>query len=280
MKQRTFFDFFCPSLKAQIDFAMIRDRERKLAQLAIIRAVDLTFAPQKNGSKNSGNVFNTALIKSALAKTELNHAKFWWKYAKRADLKTRQISVSAYDIVSQTLKSEIDNDRNEIERLIKRFPKLDGKPVLKKSLCEAMLEVAKTANYNPLLNGTPFRPEHLGAEAKVDGSGSVYYHHFTDPRNNLEYDLQYIQVGWSITKTFGEGAINEAMGVYMLMPALNQLLDKIGPIFGYESSGENHLGYYKKENLSANIRGLQLGEFGAKRFAKFEEFAKDLCGIK
>ncbi len=129
-----------------------------------------------------------------------------------------------------------------------------------KSLCDALNEIAKNAASNPFLNGTKFNRKNLTLEDVPKGGGPIDDSHFTDPRNGLSYDVQYIQVGWSLTKSYGVGSANIAITGYMLGPLL---------------SGDSN--YFSRENLGANMRGLQLGEFGARRFKKFDDFVSDLC---
>jgi hypothetical protein len=278
VETRQIFKFFCPQLGGAIDHALIRNKERRLAQMSMIRAVDLTFAPQKTSPKPPSAVTVRVPLRSVFKKLEISHAKFWWRYAKKNDLRSVHISTRAFDEVSSALCSEIDDDRAEVERLRKRYPPVTATPIVKRSLCDAMVELSKTAKTNPLLNGTPFSRDMLGGEVPVDGSGSPYKHHFTDARNNLEYDIQYIQVGWSLTKTYGEGAATSMMTGYMIFgPGAEGSIQILKGIFGQPTSGEDDFGYFKKENLAANFRGLQLGEFGARRFARFEDFVTDLC---
>jgi len=75
------------------------------------------------------------------------------------------------------------------------------------------------------------------------------------------YDIQYVQVSWSITKTFGPGAADLAYVVYAILgPGLN--MDR---------------NYFTASNLSANRRGLGLGEAGAMSFEKFPDFVSSVC---
>ncbi len=196
VETRQIFKFFCPKLGGEIDNALIRNKERRLAQMAMIRALDLTFVTQKPGPTQPSAVAVTVPLRSVFKKLENGHSKFWWRHAKHTDLRNAQISTTAFNEVSNALCSEIDDDRAEVARLQKRYPPITSTPIVKRSLCDAMMELAKTAKSNPLLNGTPFNKDMLGGEVAVKGSGSPYEDHFTDARNNLEYDIQYIQVGW------------------------------------------------------------------------------------
>lgn len=74
------------------------------------------------------------------------------------------------------------------------------------------------------------------------------------------YDIQYVQVAWSLTKSYGPGTPMIAQFAYLIGPALNRDWD-----------------YFKPESLGQNIRGLRLGEWGAINYTGFESFVNDFC---
>ncbi|WP_444996335.1 RHS repeat domain-containing protein [Aliikangiella sp. IMCC44359] len=133
-------------------------------------------------------------------------------------------------------------------------------PLGLKTLCEAMKELANGVLTNPFINGLPFDRNLLSSEVVPSGGGPGDSSNFIDHRNNLSYDIQYIQVGWSITQTYGPGSSELAYLIYMIAPA---------------AAGNTE--HFSKANLGSNIRGLNLGKFGARTFPNFEDFVKDLC---
>lgn len=94
-------------------------------------------------------------------------------------------------------------------------------PTELKTLCEALKEIAAGAANNPFLNGSSFDKSNLAGEHVPEGGGPGDDSNFTDHRNGLPYDLQYVQVGWSLTQTYGPGSANLAATGYALGPLGN-----------------------------------------------------------
>ena len=276
VETRLIFRFFCPKLGAQIDQAAIGERERRVAQTALIRALDLSVAPRRASAAEPKPVQVAVPLQSVFRKLENNFMKRWWRHAKHADLKAAQISVAAFNEVASALQADIDNDRAEFTRLKKRYPPLTSAPTLPRSLCDALIELTKTADKNQLLNGTPFRSDMLGSEVEVAGSGSPYRAHFTHSRNKSEYDIQYIQMGWSLSKTYGDEAALMVLTGYMGLPGISGSGKKAWRLF-FGGTVDNDFDYYNKDNLAANLRGFRLGAYGARDFGTFEKFVKSLC---
>lgn len=88
---------------------------------------------------------------------------------------------------------------------------------------------------------------------------------FLSPRNGFLYDVQWIQVGWSLTKTYGRN-IPQQFGVgYLTLGA------------GAVSLGKLDASFFRNGNVGADMRGLQLSEFGAGNFKTFKSFVGNLC---
>jgi len=78
----------------------------------------------------------------------------------------------------------------------------------------------------------------------------------------VEYDTQYIQAGWGLTKSYGNAAPALGMlGYAGIIVHLGKSLEKIGIL---SESGP----CFKKENLVPNLRGLALGQIAANGFKK------------
>lgn len=132
------------------------------------------------------------------------------------------------------------------------------------TLCDAMYFLADNYQSNPFLNGSRFDKNLVSTEVIPPGGSKQDTSVFTDHRNNLTYDVQYVQIAWSLTKTYGPGSPTLAMNGYQIAPLIYAIKD-------------GDWSWFKPSNLSANHRGLQLGEFGAKRFVLFPDFVHDLC---
>ena len=128
------------------------------------------------------------------------------------------------------------------------------------SLCDAMRDLLKTAKSNPFLNDTTFSLDLIPGEAIPAGGHGPSNAHFTDDRNGNDYDIQYFQVGWSVSRT-------RALGVS----------DFSTPMMGFGSALNFDFSYFRPSNITANIRGSQLGEFGGMNFDSFKDFVNDLC---
>lgn len=133
-------------------------------------------------------------------------------------------------------------------------------PLGLKSLCAALRELAAGAESNPFLNGTKFSMSLIPGEVIPSGGHGPSGAHFSDHRNGLDYDVQYVQVGWSATQTYGRGVADFAT-----------------PMMGLGSLASGDFSYFKPSNLAANIRGSSLGQFGADNFEDFTAFVDDLC---
>jgi RHS repeat-associated protein len=128
------------------------------------------------------------------------------------------------------------------------------------SLCEAMIELLATSEENPLLNGTPFSLDLIPQETILAGGHGPSGAHFTDARNNLDYDIQYVQVGWSVTQTHGPGIADTAV-----------------PMMGLGALFSGDLSYFEGSDLAANTWGSSLGSFGALNCKSFADFVENLC---
>jgi len=134
-----------------------------------------------------------------------------------------------------------------------------------KTLCEALREVAATSDSNPLLNGSKFKRSYLANEVipggDIDPTGNPG--HFLHS-SGTEYDIQYIQVGWSLTKTYGTFSPELAMGAWTFGGVFDAA-------WNWDWSG------FSPRSQGANWRGLLLGEMGANRYKSFKDFVKAKC---
>lgn len=135
-----------------------------------------------------------------------------------------------------------------------------------------MKELALTSDTNPFLNGSRFDPSKVSQEPIPSGGKPPDISVFTDHRNKLTYDTQYIQIGWSITKTYGPGSAVMANNSYM---AFGPFL--AGTVMKWFKKEPADLSWFKADNVPANSRGIMLGEFGATHFQNFKDFVKNLC---
>jgi len=125
-----------------------------------------------------------------------------------------------------------------------------------KTLCEALYEISFRSADNPFINGSLFDPRNL-AQEDLAGSDSG---HFTHTKDNLVYDVQYVQVAWSLTKTFGPLGAKLGLPYYKLNKKVHGDQD-----------------YFREESLQPNERGMELGIVGASSFNKFSTFVEAIC---
>ena len=129
-----------------------------------------------------------------------------------------------------------------------------------KSLCDALNALAATSSTNPFLNGTEFSANNLASELVPSGGGPGDSSNFTDHISGRTFDIQYLQVGWSLTRSYGPGVADMFNAGYMLGPLL---------------SGDTN--FFSSSNLSANYNGLRLGELAARDFKNFNDFVSTAC---
>jgi hypothetical protein len=129
-------------------------------------------------------------------------------------------------------------------------------------LCRALHEISDESASNPLLNGSLFRPSYLAKEVIPEG-GNNMIGHFSDDIDGLEYDIQYIQVGWSMAKSYGPVA--PGMGLLGWSATLK--------ILGNDE-------YFDDRNWEANLRGLRVGSKAAITFDNFSDFVNAACPLK
>ncbi len=161
------------------------------------------------------------------------------------------------------MNPDTGNDSGKKDGTTGSQPAQPAKP--RRTLCDAMKEIAATADSNAFLNGTPFSKSKLGEEVVPSGGGPIDNSHFNEPLNGLAYDVQWVQVGWSLTKSYGRNIPQQFGMGYLGLGA--------GPpaVTNWDFS------FFKNGNSGADMRGLQLGEFGAGRFKTFGNFVRDMC---
>jgi RHS repeat-associated protein len=136
-----------------------------------------------------------------------------------------------------------------------------------KSLCDALFEIAVTQKSNVFLNGSLFLPTFLTKEVIPSGGGTPlvdFKEHFTH-NDGREYDVQYIQTAWSLTKSYGNLSPATAWGIYGVFGA------------GLGSLVNNNYDYFTKRNLAGDFNGLLLGQVAANLYPTFYDFVKDFC---
>ena len=134
------------------------------------------------------------------------------------------------------------------------------------NLCRALYKLSQSDS--PFINNSWFKPWLIGSETKYiprggEGEASNEFTH----SNGYNYDLQYIQVGYSIAKTPYYGG--ESMAYNLHIGWL--LVD--GFIHGVQGKTLSF------DNIAGNSRGLHLGIHGAKNYSTFKEFASDYCNV-
>jgi len=118
-----------------------------------------------------------------------------------------------------------------------------------------------TENPSSFINGAVFNPLNVGQEyVPQGGHGRGINANFTDG-NGKDYDIKYIQVGWSITHTYDAFAAHALNFTWMM-----------GMAFAQKKS------YFQPNNLFPDERGLQMGIDAAKKFVDFPAFVKSHCG--
>lgn len=136
------------------------------------------------------------------------------------------------------------------------------------SLCDALKQLASQRNNN-FVNGSVFPLSELGTEGSNatggHGPGGNNYTH----SDGKDYDIQYVQVGWSITKTLGGGHVGAGVAIEAFFGY--QTVAALGESVGI---GE---GYFSPENYIANVKGLNLGTLAAKNYKDFKAFVNAFC---
>ncbi len=107
-----------------------------------------------------------------------------------------------------------------------------------------------------------FNPLEVGEEHVPAGGHGPNGAHFSHS-DGSHYDIQHIQMGWSITDTYHAGEAHAAHAAWLIFVAGMQNKDHFTP-----------------ENISTNHFGLQLGINAAKDFDDFQEFIKSECNDK
>ena len=134
------------------------------------------------------------------------------------------------------------------------------------NLCRALNKLAQSKS--PFIDNSWFKPWLIGSETQyipAGGEGDVN-NEFTHS-NGYNYDLQYVQVGYSVAKTPYYGG--ESMAYNLHIGWL--LLDG----FAHGIQGKT----LSVDNIAGNSRGLQLGIYGAKNYSTFKNFVSGYCNV-
>jgi RHS repeat-associated protein len=136
------------------------------------------------------------------------------------------------------------------------------------SLCDALKQLAAEKD-NDFVNGSVFPIADLGTEgSNASGGHGPGMNNYTGP-DGRDYDIQYIQVGWSLTRTGGGGSVGAGLAIeaffgWQTLVAIEQSL----------GVGE---GYFALDNYIPNVKGLNLGTMAAKNYPDFKSFVNDYC---
>jgi hypothetical protein len=109
------------------------------------------------------------------------------------------------------------------------------------------------------LNGLWFNPLEVASEPIPPGGHGQTFANFTHS-DGKDYDIQYVQIGWSATHTYNRLAAHALFFTWTMGLALI-----------------NDKEYFQKDNIIPNARGLQLGIDGAKKHDTFEDYMKEIC---
>ena len=134
------------------------------------------------------------------------------------------------------------------------------------NLCRALNKLAQSKS--PFIDNSWFKPWLIGSETQyipAGGEGDAN-NEFTHS-NGYNYDLQYVQVGYSVAKTPYYGG--ESMAYNLHIGWL--LLDG----FAHGIQGKT----LSVDNIAGNSRGLQLGIYGAKNYSTFKNFVSGYCNV-
>ncbi|RNF86061.1 RHS repeat-associated core domain-containing protein [Montanilutibacter psychrotolerans] len=131
------------------------------------------------------------------------------------------------------------------------------------SLCEAMADVMK--NDDRFVNGTPFNPLDVGTEYIPEGGHGPSFANFTHS-DGKDYDIQYIQMGWSITAS----PLGARPSNYLQAHALFA-----GWMFFV--AGMQDKSYFQQNNILPNARAFDLATKGALTNDTFKGFYDENC---
>lgn len=110
------------------------------------------------------------------------------------------------------------------------------------------------------VDGSWFDPLEVGAEYIPDGGHGPTNANFTHS-DGRDYDIQYIQIGWSATHTYNRIVAHSLYFSYMMFVAAMQDKD-----------------YFKPENIFPNTRGYEMGINGAIKHKSFNDLYDEQCG--
>lgn len=129
------------------------------------------------------------------------------------------------------------------------------------TLCEALKELMKKDTR--FIDGSTFNPFAVGTEYVPSGghygTTNAHFTHF----DGLDYDIQYIQMGYSITRTAGDDGIAARL-IYAGWMSISATV------------GDSD--HFAKPNIEANMRGLQFGSWGAEYYEDFNSYVESQCG--
>jgi RHS repeat-associated protein len=133
------------------------------------------------------------------------------------------------------------------------------------TLCDALRALIKDAKVkrNPFIDGSLFNPFKVGTEARPPGGHGPSAAHFTHI-DGKDYDIQYVQIGWSVTNTMKDYGWAARNLYAWWMVFLTVARDK---------------DHFERGNIEANVRGLQFGAWGAQNFnGDFGAYVNSQCG--
>jgi choice-of-anchor A domain-containing protein/RHS repeat-associated protein len=128
------------------------------------------------------------------------------------------------------------------------------------TLCEAMANVLATDTR--FVDGSWFDPLKVATEYVPPGGHGPANASFTHS-DGRDYDIQYVQIGWSSANTYGPIGAHGLYFAYMMFVAAAQDDE-----------------YFVPENVLPNARGYQFGIDGAATFNSFRELVASQCGCE
>ena len=136
--------------------------------------------------------------------------------------------------------------------------------------CDGLRDLSKRPNY--WTRGDPRGLFHFGEEDP--GLNAVGIENNLLHSDGKMYDMQYVQAGWLLTKSFGVGGAYSVYGWTLIVQGVVRGADKI--IGKYDPKTD----YFRPSNLTPNNNAFELGVTNAQFFEKFDDFVNDFCGCE
>lgn len=129
-----------------------------------------------------------------------------------------------------------------------------------------MCELSNSSESNSFINGDTFPVSKVGNEPVPSGGTGNAFSEFIHS-DGKAYDIQYVQVGWSLSQTLSVGGGYTAIaGSMHALGAWRTFVTLMG-----DSK------YFNPTNIIPNNRGFQLGVVGALMNSSFNTFTGGMC---